>query len=173
MELVAGQETLIQGTVLAARDQAHKRLVELMARGEDPPVDLAGQIIYYVGPTPARPGRAVGAAGPTTSGRMDRLTVPLLKRGVKALVGKGRRSDEVRCSMLAHGAVYLAALGGAGALYGEKILSCQVLAWPELGPEALMALTVVDFPAIVVNDLHGGDLYDSGPAAWRSPAGEG
>lgn len=168
--LRSGREVLISGTILAARDQAHKRLVALLEAGKALPVDLAWQVIYYVGPTPPKPGRAVGSAGPTTSGRMDHLTAPLLEKGVKALLGKGRRSAEVKEAMRARGAVYLAALGGAGALYGQRIESAEVLAWPELGPEALMALKVADFPAIVINDLHGGDLYESGPAAWRSPA---
>ena len=162
-----GDEAIISGVLLAARDQAHKRLVDLLEAGKKLPVDLNGQVIYYVGPTPARSGWAVGAAGPTTAGRMDHLTIPLLEMGVKGLLGKGRRSSEVKKAMLGHGAVYLAALGGAGALYGQRILSSEVLAWPELGPEALMELRVFDFPAIVINDLHGGDLYESGPEAWK------
>jgi fumarate hydratase subunit beta len=167
--LVSGREVRLDGRLLVARDQAHKRLAELLEAGRGLPFDPEGQIIYYMGPTPAPPGRPIGAAGPTTSGRMDALTAPLLERGVKALLGKGRRSPAVKRALLANGAVYLAALGGAGALCGLKVRRARILAWPELGPEALMDIEVEDFPAIVINDLRGGDLYESGPAAWRSP----
>jgi fumarate hydratase subunit beta len=166
--LTAGDEVIISGRLLAARDQAHKRLVDLVEQGLELPFDPVGQIIYYVGPTPARPGRVIGAAGPTTSGRMDLLTVPLLRLGLKGLLGKGRRSGEVKKALMEHRAIYLAAFGGAGAFYAQRIRQARILAWPELGPEALMELMVEDFPAVVINDLSGGDLYQSGPAAWRS-----
>ena len=153
---------------MAARDQAHKRLLALARDGHSWPFDPDGQIIYYVGPSPAQPGRVIGAAGPTTSGRMDAMTEPMLERGVKALLGKGRRSPTVLKSLLAHGAVYLAAVGGAGALYGSLVKKTEVLAWPELGPEALVRLTVEDFPATVVFDLKGTDLYEAGPKAFKA-----
>jgi fumarate hydratase subunit beta len=168
--LTAGREVLISGCVYAARDQAHQRLVHLIEAGEDLPFDPEGQIIYYMGPSPPPPGRVIGSAGPTTSGRMDHLTEPLLAKGLRVMVGKGRRSPQVRAGLLKYGAVYLAATGGAGALYGQCIREAQVLAWPELGPEALLRLAVSDMPAVVINDLAGNDLYDSGPAVWRQPA---
>jgi fumarate hydratase subunit beta len=170
---VAGQEVLITGPLIAARDQAHKRLVELAAQGAPWPFEPQGQIVYYVGPTPAPPGRLIGSAGPTTSGRMDELTEPLLRLGVKALLGKGRRSAAVKAALVRHGAVYLAAVGGAGAFYGALVKGVETLAWPELGPEALLRLEVEDFPATVVNDLAGADFYELGPAAcreaWKTP----
>jgi fumarate hydratase subunit beta len=165
--LVSGREVLINGQVFAARDQAHRRLVDLIKEGKALPFDPEGQIIYYMGPSPAPPGQVIGAAGPTTSGRMDHLTEPLLEKGLKIMVGKGRRSQEVKAAMRKYGAVYLAAVGGAGAVYGQRVKAVETLAWPELGPEALLRLTVEEMPAVVVNDLEGRDLYDSGPAAWR------
>jgi fumarate hydratase subunit beta len=165
--LSIGDEVRLEGNLLAARDQAHRRLMELVEDGRDLPFEAKGQVIYYMGPSPARPGKAIGAAGPTTSGRMDHLTLPLLKLGIKALLGKGRRSQAVREGLIKYRAIYLAAVGGAGAFYGNLISSSKVLAWPELGPEALRILAVRDFPAYVVYDLSGGDLYSSGPAAFR------
>ncbi len=157
--LRAGDQVLITGTLLGARDVAHKRLYELLQRGEPTPVDLAGQILYYVGPTPARPGRPVGSAGPTTSGRMDRYTPLLLSHGVKGLIGKGGRSAAVVDALKQHRAVYCAALGGAGALLAQRIRAAEVVAYPELGAEAIFRLAVEDFPVIVINDVVGGDLY--------------
>ena len=168
--LEAGTRVLITGTVYTARDAAHRRLVELLERGGEPPFGLAGQIIYYVGPTPASPGRATGSAGPTTSSRVDRFTPALLARGVRAVIGKGDRSPEVAAALGEFGAVYLAAVGGAGALLAEKIRSSEVVAWPELGTEAVHRFEVVDFPAIVVMDAHGGNLYESGRRRFRRPA---
>jgi fumarate hydratase subunit beta len=165
--LAMGQEVLINGSIYAARDQAHQRLVAMITAGEKLPFDPEGQIIYYMGPSPPPPGRVIGAAGPTTSGRMDHLTEPLLAKGLKVMVGKGRRSPQVRADMLKYGAVYLAAVGGAGALYGQCIKAVETLAWPELGPEAFLCLTVKDLPSVVINDLSGNDLYDTGPLAWR------
>jgi fumarate hydratase subunit beta len=165
--LVAGQEVIIRGQIYAARDQAHRNLQALIEAGEELPFDLEGQIIYYMGPSPPPPGRVIGAAGPTTSGRMDHLTEPLLARGLKVMIGKGRRGAQVRADMLKYGAVYLAAVGGAGAFYGQCVKAVETLAWPELGPEALLRLTVEDMPSVVINDLAGSDLYDSGPAVWR------
>jgi fumarate hydratase subunit beta len=165
--LVSGQQVLIDGPVFVARDQAHRRLVELIKSGRPLPFEPAGQIIYYMGPSPAPPGQVIGAAGPTTSGRMDSFTEPLLARGIRVLVGKGRRSAEVKAAMRKNGAVYLAAVGGAGAVYSQHVSAVETLAWPDLGPEALLSLTVSRFPAVVINDLAGNDLYDSGPTAWR------
>jgi fumarate hydratase subunit beta len=164
--LKSGQEVLISGQLVAARDQAHKKLQALAQESKPWPFDPHGQIIYYVGPSPAPPGRVIGAAGPTTAGRMDTMTLPFLELGVKAFLGKGRRSTQVLEALKSHGAVYLAAVGGAGAFYGSLVKKTTLLAWPELGPEALVSLVVEDFPAIVVFDLEGSDLYQSGPRAW-------
>jgi len=145
-----------------ARDAAHQRLITAIEQNEDLPFDFSGQILYYVGPTPAPPGRVIGAAGPTTSYRMDPYTPKLLEMGLKAMIGKGRRSEEVKAAMLNHGAVYLAAIGGAGALLGQAIKQVEIIAYPDLGPEAVRRLTVEDFPATVINDLAGADLYELG-----------
>ncbi len=165
--LAAGDKVMISGTIYTARDVAHRRMAELIERGEKLPLELEGQIIYYVGPTPASPGRAVGSAGPTTSSRVDRYTPPLLARGLRAVIGKGDRSPEVAAALEEHGAVYLAAVGGAGALLAEKIMAAEVVAWPELGTEAIHRFEVNGFPAIVVMDAHGGNLYASGRARYR------
>lgn len=167
VDLRAGDRILITGTVLTARDTAHKRIVDLIARGEDLPVDIKGQIIYFVGPTPTRPGEAIGSAGPTTSYRMDAYSPVLLERGLKGMIGKGPRSPEVIDAMVQHKAVYMAAVGGAAALISKRIESSQVLAYEDLGPEAIRRLTVRDFPVIVVNDTRGNDLYEEGVAKYR------
>jgi fumarate hydratase subunit beta len=161
-ELKAGDSVLISGVIYTARDSAHKRLVQLLEQGEELPVDLKGQIIYYVGPTPASPGRVTGSAGPTTSGRMDLYTPLLLKHGVKGLIGKGLRSDAVRKALQEHRALYMAATGGAGALLAKRIKEAEVVAYHELGPEAIHRFVVEDFPVIVINDSYGNDLYASG-----------
>jgi fumarate hydratase subunit beta len=160
--LRAGDTVLISGTVYTARDAAHKRLITAVEQGEPLPFDVAGQILYYVGPTPAPPGRVMGAAGPTTSYRMDPYTPKLLELGLKVMIGKGKRSEEVKAVMLKHGAIYLAAIGGAGALLGQAIKEVEIIAYPDLGTEAVRRLTVEDFPATVINDLAGGDLYEQG-----------
>ncbi len=160
--LRAGDPVLLSGVLYGARDAAHARLVEAIRRGEPLPISLAGQVIYYVGPAPAKPGWPIGPAGPTTSGRMDPYTLPLLEQGVKGFIGKGSRSPEVRQALVTHRAVYLAAVGGAAALLARQIRESRVVAYPELGPEAIRQLTVVDFPLIVVNDIHGGDAYQEG-----------
>jgi fumarate hydratase subunit beta len=165
--LEAGDEVLITGTIYTARDAAHRRLVDLLDAGGEPPFGLEGQVIYYVGPTPASPGRPVGSAGPTTSTRMDPFTPRVLAEGVRAVIGKGDRSAEVAEALAEHGAVYLAATGGAGALLAERIKSAEVVAWPELGTEAVHRFEVEDFPAIVVMDARGGDLYRSGREKYR------
>jgi fumarate hydratase subunit beta len=151
---------LLSGTVYTARDAAHQRMVDALERGEDLPIPLAGQVIYYVGPAPAKPGAAIGPAGPTTSGRMDPYTLPLLARGMAATIGKGYRSPQVKAAMLHHRAVYLAAIGGAAALLARQIRASRIIAYPDLGTEAVRELTVQDFPVTVVNDLYGGDLYE-------------
>ena len=165
--LRAGDRVLITGTILAARDAAHKRLVETLDRGEPLPVDLKGQVVYYVGPSPAQPGQAIGAAGPTTSGRMDAYTPRLLEEGLKGMIGKGYRKEAVIEAMKRHGVPYLAAVGGAGALISKSIRKYTVLAYPELGPEAVAAMEVEDFPAIVVIDSTGDNYYETGQAPYR------
>jgi fumarate hydratase subunit beta len=157
--LRAGDEVLLDGVMYVARDAAHQRMAALLAEGKPLPFDPVGQVIYYMGPTPAKPGQVIGSAGPTTAGRMDRFTPSLLAAGIKATIGKGYRSLEVRAAMLQHKAVYLAAIGGAGALIRRSIHRCERIAWPELGPEALQRLTVENFCCFVVNDLYGNDLY--------------
>ncbi|MFW6126988.1 MAG: Fe-S-containing hydro-lyase [Thermodesulfobacteriota bacterium] len=161
-DLVMGDLVLVSGVIYTARDAAHKRLVELLHAGQELPVDVRGQILYYVGPSPARPGRVIGAAGPTTSTRMDAYTPTLLQLGLKAMIGKGKRSPEVIAALKEYTAVYLGATGGAGALISKCITAAEVVAFPDLGPEAVHRLEVRDFPAIVVNDCHGGDLYELG-----------
>ena len=165
--LRAGDRVLITGTILAARDAAHKRLVETLDRGEKLPVDLKGQVVYYVGPSPAQPGQAIGAAGPTTPGRMDAYTPRLLAAGLKGMIGKGYRKEAVVEAMKRHGVPYLAAVGGAGALISKSIRKYTVLAYPELGPEAVAAMEVEDFPAIVVIDATGDNYYETGQAPYR------
>jgi len=167
LKLRAGQPVLISGVVYTARDAAHRRMAEAMAQGEDLPFDVAGQVIYYVGPTPAPPGRIIGAAGPTTAGRMDKFTPALLARGLKGTIGKGPRSQEVKDALQAHRAVYFGGIGGAGALLGKRITSVEMVAYEDLGTEAVRRLEVVDFPVIVVNDCHGNDAYAEGQARWR------
>lgn len=166
--LRAGESVLISGTLLAARDAAHKKMTESLARGEGLPVDLQGQVIYYVGPSPAKPGHAIGAAGPTTSGRMDSYTPQMMEQGIRGMVGKGYRNAEVVAAMKKFGVPYLAAIGGAGALISRSIKKYEVLAYPELGPEALARLTVEDFPATVVIDCMGNDYYGQGQAPYRT-----
>ncbi len=166
-KLRAGDRVLITGVLYTARDAAHKRLVELVEKGGELPFDPRGQIIYYVGPTPAKPGQAIGSAGPTTSGRMDVYTPKLLGLGIKATIGKGQRTEEVKEAMKRHKAVYMAAVGGAAALLAKTIKKAEVIAYDDLGAEAVRRLEVVDFPAIVVNDVSGGDLFEKGVAEYR------
>ncbi len=165
--LKVGQQLLLSGVVYGARDQAHRRFAEAIKDGEVLPIDLGGQVIYYVGPTPAPPGRVCGAAGPTTSARMDAWTPLLLSRGVRAFIGKGNRSPEVVAALKEFGAVYLAALGGAGALLSRCIREMEVAAYPELGPEALYRIVVENFPVIVAIDAAGDNLYELGPSKYR------
>jgi fumarate hydratase subunit beta len=165
--LRSGDRVLITGVVYAARDAAHKRLIALLDEGRPLPFDVKGAIIYYVGPTPAAPGKVIGSAGPTTSGRMDAYTPRLLDLGLKATMGKGARGKDVVESMLRHRAVYLAAVGGAAALLARRIRKAEVIAYEDLGPEAVRRLEVEDFPAIVVNDIYGGDLFAEGARRYR------
>lgn len=166
--LHAGDRVMLSGTVYTARDAAHHRLVALLNEGQPLPFPVAGQVLYYVGPTPPRPGAAIGSAGPTTSGRMDPHTPALLAAGIKGMIGKGGRSAEVREAMIRHKAVYFAATGGAGALLARRILSAEVVAWEDLGPEAVRRLVVEDFPLVVINDVFGNDLYEEGAAHYRA-----
>lgn len=168
--LRAGMPVLLNGVIYTARDAAHKRLCELIEKREALPVDLRGQVIYYVGPTPAPPGQVIGSAGPTTSGRMDAFTPPLIKMGVKGTIGKGRRGKEVVEAMKEFKAVYFVAVGGAGALLARRIRTCEVVAYEDLGPEAIRRLEVEDFPAIVANDIYGNDFYDEGVRQYLSRA---
>jgi fumarate hydratase subunit beta len=166
--LRAGQAVLLSGTLFTGRDAAHRRLMTALERGEPLPVDLQGATIFYVGPTPAPPGRPIGAAGPTTSGRMDAYAPTLIARcGLRGMVGKGIRSAAVREACAAHGAVYYGAIGGLGALLGQCVVAAEVIAYPDLGPEAIYRLDVRDFPAVVVNDTVGGDAYVEGRAEWE------
>lgn len=166
-KLKAGDKVLITGVMYTARDAAHKRLIELLNAGKELPLDLKGQIIYYVGPTPEKPGEVIGSAGPTTSGRMDAYTPRLIELGLKGMVGKGARSKEVKDAISKHKAVYMAAVGGAAALIRRSIKKAEIIAYEDLGPEAIRRLEVVDFPAIVVNDVHGGDLFLQGVEKFR------
>ncbi|QDR79781.1 Fe-S-containing hydro-lyase [Sporomusa termitida] len=166
-QLKAGDLVLITGTIYTARDAAHKRMVEALAAGERLPVDFTDQIIYYVGPAPAKPGQAIGSAGPTTSGRMDAYTPRLLDQGLRGMIGKGYRSPAVVAAMQQHGAVYFAATGGAAALIAKTIKKYEIVAYEDLGPEALSRLTVEDFPAIVVIDSEGRNFYTAGQSKYR------
>ena len=158
-KLRIGDRVYLSGTIYTARDAAHKRMVQALDRGEEIPVLLQGAVIYYVGPTPAPPDRPIGSAGPTTSYRMDPFAPRLYSLGLKATMGKGRRSPEVKQALRDYGGVYLAATGGAGALLSQCITGARIIAYEDLGPEAVRELTVQDFPAVVANDAHGGELY--------------
>ena len=159
LSLKAGDSVTISGTIFAARDEAHEKLVELLEAGKDLPFPVKDSVIYYVGPAPAAPGQVIGSAGPTTSGRMDVYTPPLLKAGLRGMIGKGERDDSVIETMKETKAVYFGAVGGAGALLAKCIRSQEIVAWPELGPEALRKLTVENMPLVVVIDTEGHDLY--------------
>lgn len=161
-DLRSGDRVEISGILYTARDAAHKRLVQMIKDGEDLPFDIKGQIIYYVGPTPAKPGKVIGSAGPTTSGRMDPYAPYLIEKGLKGMIGKGARSEEVIKTMEKHKCVYFAAIGGVAALLAKKIKRAEVIAFEDLGTEAIRILEVEDFPVIVINDIYGGDLYKEG-----------
>lgn len=170
--LKAGDKVLFQGVMLTGRDAAHKRMIDTLAKGETLPVDLRGQVLYYVGPSATKPGMAIGSAGPTTGGRMDKWSPRLLEGdiGLKAMIGKGGRSKGVVDALVKHKGIYLASTGGAGALLAKAILKSEVVAYEELGPEAIRRLEVKDFPCVVVNDTTGRDLYAENLAAFRDPS---
>jgi len=165
--LKAGDDVLLSGTMYVGRDSAHKRIVEALDQGKPLPFDIRGQTIYYMGPSPAKPGQAIGSAGPTTSGRMDSYSPRLMAEGLRGMVGKGMRTAAVKEAMKKYRAVYFAAIGGAGALISKAIKKSAVIAYEELGAEALLRIEVVDFPAIVINDIYGGDLYEEGKAKYK------
>ncbi len=164
--LKVGDLVQITGTIYTARDAAHKRLVDLLDKGEELPFDVKGQLIYFVGPTPAKPGQAIGSAGPTSSYRMNIYTPRLIEVGQKGMIGKSEMGPEVVAAMKKHKAVYLAAVGGAGALISKSITASEVIAYEDLGAEAIRKMTVKDFPAIVALDCHGGNLYQEGKAKY-------
>lgn len=161
MSLNSGDQVLVTGTIYTGRDAAHGRLIEALNNGESLPFDVDGAIMYYVGPAPAKPGEVIGSCGPTTSYRMDDLTVPLLELGLKGMVGKGKRNDVVIQGMKDHKAVYFAAIGGAGALIANTIKSVEIIAYEDLGAEAIRRLEVVDFPCVVVIDSEGNNMYET------------
>lgn len=169
--LKAGDRVLLSGKVISARDASLKRLVEALKRGDKAPFRMKGQSLYYMGPTPARPGRVIGSAGPTTSSRMDAYTLVLLEQGLKCTIGKGKRSSQLREKMLQSKAVYFAVVGGTGALVSRCIRSAAVIAYADLGAEAIYELEVVDLPAVVINDIYGNDLYEQGRQAYRVKPG--
>jgi fumarate hydratase subunit beta len=164
--LKSGDRVRITGVLLTARDAAHGRLIALLDRGEPLPIDVRGQIIYYTGPSPARPGAVVGSVGPTTASRMDSYAPRLLALGLKGMIGKGSRGDDVRAALRRHRAVYLGAVGGAGAVLSRHVRRVEIVAYEDLGTEAIRRLEVEGFPAIVVNDCHGNDLYEEGMKAY-------
>lgn len=164
--LKAGDTVLLSGTVYTARDAAHKRMMELLDAEKDLPFPVEGSALYYVGPTPERPGEVIGSAGPTTSGRMDAYSPRLLDLGQAIMIGKGARSGAVKEAVVRNGAVYLAALGGAGALMAACVKELEVICWEDLGCEAVRRLVVENMPLTVILDAHGGNLYESGPAAY-------
>ena len=160
--LKAGQHCLLSGVIYTARDAAHKRLLEALERGETLPIDLKDAVIYFVGPAPAKPGQVIGSAGPTTSYRMDAYSPTLIRLGQTGMIGKGRRDAGVVAAMKAYGAVYFGAIGGCGALLADCIRECEVIAYPDLGAEAIHRLVVEDFPVVVVIDAEGNNLYETG-----------
>ncbi len=159
-DLKAGDEVLISGAIYTMRDMAHRKIVDILNRRKRLPFDIKNQVIYYCGPTPAKKGEKIGACGPTTSSRMDKYTPLLLEHGVKGLIGKGERTKEVKESLKKNNAIYFSALGGLGAEYAGYVISSEIIAFPELGPEAVYKLIVEDFYAIVINDAEGNDFYE-------------
>lgn len=165
--LKAGDQVSITGVIYTARDAAHKLLTEAIDRGEELPVDFTNQVIYYAGPTPAKPGKVIGSCGPTTSGRMDAYSPTMMEQGLKGMIGKGPRSKEVIDSMIKNNVVYFAAIGGAAALIADSVKSAEVVAFDDLGPEAIRRLEVVDYPCIVAIDSEGNNLYELGVQQYR------
>jgi fumarate hydratase subunit beta len=168
--LKTGDVVLLSGVLYAARDAAHARIKEAIENGDDLPFDPEGQVVYFTGPAPARPGRALGPAGPTTASRMDPYSPLLIERGLRGMVGKGVRSEAVRESMREHGCVYFGAVEGTAALLADRVKEAEVVAHEDLGAEAVRRLVVEDFPVVVINDLRGGDLYREGRERWRRAA---
>lgn len=166
-DLRAGDRILLSGIVYTARDAAHKRMIEDIEKGLPLPFDIKGQVIYYVGPTPAKPGQVIGSAGPTTSSRMDKYTPKLIEMGLKGMIGKGYRSEEVKESIRKHQAVYFGAIGGSAALISRSIKSVELIAYEDLRTEAIRKLVIEDLPLFVINDAHGGDLYLQGVNKYR------
>ena len=166
-KLKIGDRVLLSGVLYTARDAAHARLIDLLDKGEELPFPVEGAVMYYVGPAPAKPGKPIGSAGPTTSYRMDPFAPRLIEIGLRGMIGKGKRNAAVRDSMNEHGAVYFAATGGASALIAKTVESAEVIAWADLGTEAVRRLVVRDFPLIVANDTYGGDAYEEGKAQYR------
>ncbi|WP_457560885.1 Fe-S-containing hydro-lyase [Caminibacter sp.] len=166
-KLKAGDIVYLTGILYTARDAAHKRLVDLINEGKELPFPIEGAVIYYVGPTPPKPGEVIGSAGPTTSYRMDPYAPILIEKGLKGMIGKGKRNEAVKEACKKHKAVYFGAVGGAAALIAKAIKSAEVIAYPELGPEAIRKLEVEDFPVVVVNDTYGNDLYEMGRKEWE------
>jgi fumarate hydratase subunit beta len=166
-KLKIGDKVLLNGVIYTGRDAAHKRLFDLIQQGKELPIDVRGQVIYYVGPSPAKPGQAIGSAGPTTSYRMDTFSPKLMELGLKGMIGKGNRSKEVVEAMKKYKAIYFGATGGAGALIARSIKKSEIVAYEDLGPEAIRRLEVEDFPAVVINDTKGNDLYEEGAKKYR------
>jgi fumarate hydratase subunit beta len=166
-ELKTGENVFLNGVIYAARDAAHKRIVEALENGKPLPFELKGQTIYYMGPTPARPGQVIGSAGPTSSYRMDIYAPRLMEEGLKGMIGKGQRTQAVLDAMKKYQAVYFAAIGGTGALIAKSIKKADIIAYPELGAEAVLKLEVENFPVTVINDIYGGDLYRQEKAKYR------
>ncbi|HOE16388.1 MAG TPA: Fe-S-containing hydro-lyase [Syntrophorhabdaceae bacterium] len=166
-KLKAGEKVFLNGFIFTARDSAHKRFFEALDKGEELPFDMRNQIIYYCGPSPAPPGKAIGSCGPTTSGRMDAYAPRLIALGLKGMIGKGKRSQAVKDSLKQHKAVYFGATGGAGALLAKCIVSSEIVAYEDLGPEGVVKLGVKDLPLFVINDMYGNDLYEAGIGKYR------
>lgn len=165
--LHCGDMVNVSGIIYTGRDAAHKNMVEMLRKGEELPVDWHGQVIYYAGPTPAKPGRVIGSCGPTTSGRMDAYAPAMMEQGLKGMIGKGPRSKEVVDSMVKNNVVYFAAVGGAAALIADSVKECEVIAFDDLGPEAIRRLRVENYPCVVAIDAQGNNLYEQGPAQYR------
>jgi len=165
--LRAGEKVFLSGYIFTARDAAHKRFVDALENGEALPLDIKGQVIYYCGPSPAPPGRVIGACGPTTSSRMDAYSPKMLSLGLKGMIGKGKRTQAVKDAMKIHKAVYFGATGGAGALLSKSVISSETIAYEELGPEAVVKLEVKDMPLFVINDIYGNDLYEEGKQRYK------
>jgi fumarate hydratase subunit beta len=166
-KLKIGDKVLLSGIIYTGRDAAHKRLFDLIQQGKELPIDIRGQVIYFVGPSPAKPGQAIGSAGPTTSYRMDAFSPKLIELGLKGMIGKGNRSKEVIDAMKKYKAVYFGSTGGAGALIAKSIKKADIVAYEDLGPEAIRKLEVEDFPVVVINDTKGDDLYVEGAKKYR------